>query len=154
MSNFLNLGNGKFQESIDSAIYVDKTGLINYTNSIMSTEQKYLCVARPRRFGKTMAVKMLMAYYCSGCDSHAQFDGLQISKTQKYETHINKYNVVYINVVKFINKTVDTRSGLETIKENLVDDFKTIYPDITFRREEPISMLEKIYGEKKIKFVF
>ncbi|MCD8206183.1 MAG: ATP-binding protein [Clostridia bacterium] len=154
MGNYLNPGNGKFQESIDSAIYVDKTGLINYTNSVLSTRQKYVCVSRPRRFGKSMAAEMLEAYYCRGCDSHAQFDGLQISKTQNYETHINKYNVVYINVVKFINKTIDTKSGLETIKENLVDDFKTAYPDITFRKEEPISMLEKIYGETKIKFVF
>ncbi|MCD8205270.1 MAG: AAA family ATPase, partial [Clostridia bacterium] len=139
---------------LNSKIYVDKTGLIEYTNELISTEQRFLCVSRPRRFGKSMAANMLGAYYCLGCDSHAQFDGLQISNAQTYETHINKYNVVYINVVKFINKTVDTKSGIETIKENLVDDFKTAYPDITFRKEEPISMLEKIYGEKKIKFVF
>ncbi|MFR5700613.1 MAG: AAA family ATPase [Eubacterium ramulus] len=54
MGTYLNPDNSKFQESINSDIYVDKTGLITYTNSVIHTQQKCICVSRPRRFGKSM----------------------------------------------------------------------------------------------------
>lgn len=68
MGIYLNPGNKGFWESIRSKIYVDKTGLIRCTNEAINTEQKYICVSRPRRFGKSMALKMLAAYYACGCD--------------------------------------------------------------------------------------
>ena len=73
MGIYLNPGNRMFQESLDSKIYVDKSGLIALTNAMLCTRDKYLCVSRPRRFGKTMALDMLAAYYGRGCDSRAQF---------------------------------------------------------------------------------
>ena len=81
MGIYLNPGNRAFQESVNSKIYVDKTGLLEFTNSVIETEDKYICVSRPRRFGKSMAVKMLAAYYDRTCDSHALFDELKVSGT-------------------------------------------------------------------------
>ena len=69
MGIYLNPGNDGFAEAIRSEIYVDKTGLIAYTNRYLCTEQKFICVSRPRRFGKSMALRMLAAYYRLGCDS-------------------------------------------------------------------------------------
>ncbi|MCD8200548.1 MAG: AAA family ATPase, partial [Clostridia bacterium] len=66
MGKYLNPGNGLFQEALNSQMYVDKTGLIGYTNSVLSSRKKYICVSRPRRFGKSMAANMLTAYYCRG----------------------------------------------------------------------------------------
>ena len=63
MGNYLNPGNEKFRRMIQSEIYVDKTGMIKYTNSVLDTAQNYVCVSRPRRFGKSMAANMLTAYY-------------------------------------------------------------------------------------------
>ena len=79
MGIYLNPKNAGFKEAIRSEIYVDKTGLIEYTNKYMNTEQKYICVSRPRRFGKSMALKMLAAYYSRGCDSQELFRGRKIS---------------------------------------------------------------------------
>ena len=62
MGSYLNPGNKGFQESLNSKIYVDKTGLIEKTNAALNTRQKFVCVSRPRRFGKSMAVNMLSAY--------------------------------------------------------------------------------------------
>ncbi|MCD8200859.1 MAG: ATP-binding protein [Clostridia bacterium] len=154
MSNFLNLGNGKFQESIDSQIYVDKTWFIDKTNRLLSTRQKFACVTRPRRFGKSMAADMLEAFYCRTCDSHTQFDNLEVAKSDTYVKHINKYNVIHINVVEYINKNTDTRTGLSEIESNLIDDFNEAYPDIAFKKESVIPMIKKIYSETKAKFVF
>lgn len=81
MGIYLNPGNKGFLKAIRSEIYVDKTGLIAHTNKCLNTEQKYICVSRPRRFGKSMALKMLAAYYSKDCDSKELFDGLEIKKT-------------------------------------------------------------------------
>lgn len=85
MGIYLNPGNEKFQEAVNSAIYVDKTELIRYTNSVMHTTQKYICVSRPRRFGKSMAANMLAAYYGRGCDSKELFSGFKIAQIKKKE---------------------------------------------------------------------
>ena len=73
MGVYLNPRNDGFAEAIHSEIYVDKTGLIAYTNQYLNTEQKFICVSRPRRFGKSMALRMLAAYYSRGCDSRQLF---------------------------------------------------------------------------------
>ena len=69
MSSYLNPGNKGFRESLNSEIYIDKTGLIEKTNAVLDTRQKFLCVSRPRRFGKSMSSHMLSAYYEKGEDS-------------------------------------------------------------------------------------
>lgn len=69
MGVYLNPGNDSFRKMVNSDIYVDKTGLIDYTNKVINTMQQYICVSRPRRFGKSMAAGMLAAYYSSACDS-------------------------------------------------------------------------------------
>ena len=62
MGVYLNPGNENFKQAINSKIYIDKTGLIAYTNEVINTLQKVVCVSRPRRFGKSMAANMLAAY--------------------------------------------------------------------------------------------
>lgn len=85
MGIYLNPGNEKFSRAVHSEIYVDKTGLLEYTNKVMNTSQQNICVSRPRRFGKSMAAAMLAAYYSRGCDSGALFSGLEIEKSETFE---------------------------------------------------------------------
>lgn len=80
MGIYVNPGNLTFQEAINSMIYVDKSELISYTNRMLSTMQKNICVSRPRRFGKSMAADMLVAYYSRGCDSRSLFAGKKAEK--------------------------------------------------------------------------
>lgn len=77
MGRYLNPGMESFEKSVNSEIYVDKTGLVGYTNRVMNTVQGYVCVSRPRRFGKSMAANMLTAYYSRGCDSREIFPNLK-----------------------------------------------------------------------------
>ena len=79
MGAYLNPDNSKCQEIINSDIYIDKTGLLRYTNSVIHTLQKYICVSRPRRFGKSVTAAMLAAYYSCGCDSEALFSPFEIA---------------------------------------------------------------------------
>ena len=73
MGRFLNPDNSAFQVALNSEIYVDKTGLLEYTNKVMDTNQAWICNSRPRRFGKSITANMLTAYYSKGCDSEQMF---------------------------------------------------------------------------------
>ena len=90
MGIYLNPSNEKFQRSLNSRIYVDKSELIAYTNEVILTNQQYLCVSRPRRFGKSMTIDMLAAYYSQGNDAEEQFRYLKIAKTADYRRHMNR----------------------------------------------------------------
>ena len=82
MGTYLNPGNGGFTEILDSG-YIDKTGMIDILNQRINTLNKLVCVSRPRRFGKSIAAKMLCAYYDHTCDSHSLFDGKAISTSKE-----------------------------------------------------------------------
>lgn len=98
MGRFVNPDNSAFQVALNSRIYVDKTGLIEYTNSVLDTTNAYICNSRPRRFGKSYAANMLAAYYSKGVDSEQMFSGLQISREADFKKHLNKYDVIRVTL--------------------------------------------------------
>ena len=116
MGVYLNPSNEKFQRSLNSKIYVDKSGLISYTNGVIRTNQQYLCVSRPRRFGKSMALEMLAAYYGRGCDSRNQFLGLKIARDAGFEEHLNQYNVICLNMQEFLSNSGSVEEMIDTLK--------------------------------------
>ena len=98
MGMFVNPGNEAFQVALNSEIYVDKTGLLKYTNRVMNTLQGYICNSRPRRFGKSITANMLTAYYSRGCDSEEMFSSLEISTSCDFKKHLNQYDVIHLDI--------------------------------------------------------
>ena len=98
MGRFVNPDNSAFQVALNSRIYVDKTGLLEYTNTVLDTMDAYICNSRPRRFGKSYTANMLTAYYSKGADSEKMFSGLEISKCPDFYEHLNKYDVIRFDV--------------------------------------------------------
>ena len=86
MGMYLNPDNVNFKATLTRPIYVDKTGMISVINDFIATDNKYVCVSRPRRFGKTIATNMLVAYYSKGCDSRALFAPYKISSASDFES--------------------------------------------------------------------
>ncbi|MDE6990645.1 MAG: ATP-binding protein [Lachnospiraceae bacterium] len=154
MGIYLNPDNNGFWESTRSEIYVDKTGLIAFANKCMNTEQKYICVSRPRRFGKTMALEMLAAYYSCGCDSRELFRGRTAEREETFPAHLNRYDVICLNMQRFL-----TRAGNQCVTEYLervvIADIRRVYGEL-FSEEETIlaAVLEQIYCETGRKFIF
>lgn len=150
----MNPDNSGFQQSVRSEIYVDKTGLISCTNRRILTEQCFLCVSRPRRFGKSMALKMLAAYYSRGCDSRELFRGLQIYGDDTFSQHLNQYDVIYLNMQQFLirARNQDVTEYLEQIvMKDLRDVYGEFIPDeVTILAEA----LENIYVKAHRQFVF
>ena len=79
MGTYLNPNKAAFQMAVNSEIFVDKTVMIQYLNSIINTQQRFVSVSRPRRFGKTMAADMICAYYDRKADSRSLFEEREIS---------------------------------------------------------------------------
>ena len=123
MGIYVNPGNEEFyNEVVKSKIYVDKTGMLVYTNACLFGEHKNICVSRPRRFGKSMAANMLSAYYGAENDSHALFKPYRISKDSSFEEHINKYNVIQINMIDFMTRTSSVEEMIDYLQRRILWD--------------------------------
>ena len=129
MGVFVNPGNEAFAVALNSEIYVDKTGLLTYTNKVMNTLQGYICNSRPRRFGKSFAANMLAAYYSKGCDSRKMFSGLAISQTADFEKHLNQYDVIHLDIQWFLSNVSDPEQIVAYITECTLAELRTIYAD-------------------------
>lgn len=132
MGRYVNPGNQSFERILDSN-YVDMTGLIRLMNDRVGGSQSLVCISRPRRFGKSYAAKMLAAYYDCSCDSHALFDKKAISRMKAYEEHLNKYNVVYLDITGFISMAKREMKTLSEVPSrivcNLKDEILMLDPD-------------------------
>lgn len=155
MGIYLNPGNVDFEEALNAEIYVDKTELITLTNKVLRTPQKYICVSRPRRFGKSMAANMLTAYYSRGCDSKELFSSCKIAQTASFQQHLNKYNVIHLNMVRYLGETQSIAEMIQFIQEDVIDEITEEYPDFKLpRRVTLVSVLEKVFAKYQIPFVF
>lgn len=128
MGRFVNPNNSAFQVALNSQIYVDKTGMIAYTNRVLGTMEGYICNSRPRRFGKSITANMLTAYYSKGCDSEAMFAGLEISKSADFKKHLNKYDVIHIDVQCFLANCADAAHVVAYITSSILAELREIYP--------------------------
>lgn len=129
MGVYVNPGNTAFREALNSMIYVDKSDLIAYTNKVLNTKQKNLCVSRPRRFGKSMAADMLVAYYSSGCDSTELFAGLKIEQYDLYERHLNQHQVIRLDVQRFLETRQDLDSLIANMERRVVAELAAEFPE-------------------------
>ena len=94
MGVYINKGNREFRDIVTHE-YVDKTSLIPFISSTLNSERRYSCVSRCRRFGKSMAAKMLCAYYDKSCDSRSLFAGLKVEQDPSFDIYLNRYSVLY-----------------------------------------------------------
>ncbi|MCD7954560.1 MAG: ATP-binding protein [Lachnospiraceae bacterium] len=157
MGIYLNPNNEDFKMALDSEIYIDKSMLIEKTNKVIRTEQRFVSVSRPRRFGKSMAANMLTAYYSRGCNSGGMFSGLKISKDKEaFDKHLNKYNVIHVNMVDFLSEAQNNvNEMISFIQEDLSEELSNEFPDITFpRRKTLIKILETIFDKTGTPFIF
>jgi len=150
MGFYINPGNENFRFIVNDE-YIDKSGLISVVNKTINTKQMLSCVSRPRRFGKSYAANMLEAYYDCSCDSHELFDDLEIAKDIDYEKHLNKYNVLYLDITGFMSDTSIEKLPA-FISEEVIEDARQEFLDV--RHESTLKKtLEQIVNETGRKFV-
>ena len=117
MGIYLNPGDDKFQKGRRSSIYVDKSGIIAYLNQVFDTENRFICVSRPRRFGKSMAANMIAAYYDRTVDVKTAFEGLAITKHASHEECCGRYDAIQINMQDFLSSTKSMDKMLDLLQK-------------------------------------
>lgn len=154
MGLYVNPGNEEFDRATKSKIYVDKTGMISFINQNLNTEHQNICVSRPRRFGKSIAANMLVAYYSRGCDSKELFEKFKIAGDVGFEEHLNKYNVIHLNMQQFLGRTKTIDEMLELLTRKVTRELKREFSDVTYYEEDLVSVIEEIYSQTHSFFIF
>lgn len=155
MGKYLNPGNDGFAEAI-STYYVDKTDMLGVINRSINTKKKLICISRPRRFGKSYAAQMICAYYDCTCDSHLLFNKYKISKDDTFDIHLNKYNVIYLDIASFISDYMqqnDSKDIIKNIAESIKKDIIAELPELSNDTSINDCILKYVEKSKK-KFVF
>ncbi len=154
MGIYLNPGNKGFWEAIRSKIYIDKTNLIACINERINTKEKYICVSRPRRFGKSMALEMLAAYYSRGCESGALFAGLKITQDADFQEYLNQYDVIYLNMQQFLFEA-DTLGLTKYLEQEVLRELGKEYGKLLSQKGMGLAAaLREIYAETDRQFIF
>ena len=153
MGAYINIGNAGFQ-SLRNGEYVDKSGLISIVNGTLFTERSCSCVSRSRRFGKSVAAKMLCAYYDHSCDSRSLFDDLEIASDPSFEKHLNKYPVIFLDMTNFTTRFKD-ESIMNHVQEELKDDIHESYPDVPLKDDDDLmAYLIRVTASTHQPFIF
>ena len=156
MALYLNVGNESFQESLNSFIYVDKSPLIEILNKSIKTKNKYFCLSRPRRFGKSVTAQMICSYYAKGQDCSPLFDDLKIASFDDYKKHLNQYDVISINISdEFSRASHNVKSMTDILTKSIVRELTEEYPNCVISSPEFLDLtLQEVYNFSKVPFVF
>ena len=153
MGAYINIGNAGFQRARNSE-YVDKSGLIAIVNSTLFTERSFSCVSRSRRFGKSVAAKMLCAYYDQSCDSRHLFADLEIASDPSFEKHLNRYPVIFLDLTDFTTRFKDD-SIMKHVQKELKDDIREAYPEVPVKDDDDLmAYLIRVSAAIRQQFVF
>ena len=155
MTYFINkkIITNSFIKTANDEYFVDKSLLIEKMNKLIGSASQFLCITRPRRFGKTINAMMLETYYSKNANSKEIFDKLNISKCNSYEKHLNKHNVIYIT---FNNNASSCKTYDEYMNfyiDGLKNDIKELWPNINTNLTIPV-LLDEIYSKTGEGFIF
>ncbi|MBR1536290.1 MAG: AAA family ATPase [Treponema sp.] len=154
MGIYLNPRNDNFKEFLNSEIFVDKTMILSVLNGIMKGAGKYICISRPRRFGKTYAANIISSYYSKGCDSRKLFERCKISKDASFESNLNKFNVIKLDINSEYRNTANKNNLISEMTADIRDEFIEQFPDITFTEKDSIAKcILKVFDKTGEKFV-
>ena len=143
MGTYINKGNNAFRDIVTHE-YVDKTSLIPLINATLNSENRYSCVTRCRRFGKSMAARMLCAYYDKSCDSRELFVGLSAEKDPSFETYLNQYYVICIDMTDFTTKYRNEKDIVRLIQHDVMEEVLDVFPDT--KTKERDDLMDILYG--------
>ena len=155
MGIYLNPGNRMFQRELDDIFYVDKTALVSFMNARFGLPHAFVAVSRPRRFGKSYDADMLCAYYSRGCDSRAQFEGLDVASDPSFERHLNAHDVIRVDAQRLIGRGGGIANLVETFNRVVLSEVRAAWPDVVHDDATVlVEALDYVFEAKGSGFVF
>ena len=162
MGTYLNPGSQSYQMTVNSKIYIDKTEMIQYLNSLVNTQQRFVSVSRPRRFGKSIAADMICPYYDREAKSRELFEKRLLAKcepiiagnqTITWDGYLGKYDVIRIVMTDFIKSDIGVPEALAKLKGRILDELNEEYPDVKYDENDFLYSLDKFYRKTGYQFV-
>ncbi len=153
MGIYLNPGNESFEKAVNREIYVDKSALVEKLWYHANKRNEYICISRPRRFGKSTDANMLAAFFSKGCDSERLFRNLKISGWKEFRKHLNQHNVICLDMQTFLSESQDITEMLRKINQKVIRDLQKVFPHDCWD-ESLSSVLGEICAEHKESFIF
>ena len=161
MGQYLNPGNTAYEEAVNSQIFIDKSEIILFLNSITRTNQKYVSVSRPRRFGKTMAADMVCAYYDRSVDNRELFGKLKLASDDQdenkaeWDKYLGKFDVIRIVMTKFFNGKNSADESLDKMQRIISREIIKAYPDVDyFDESDLVQTIDDAYSDNENQVVF
>ncbi len=139
-----------FNMLVHDVFFVDKSGIIEHISKKIRTKNRFLCITKPRRFGKTSVLNMLGAYYGKAYDSKPLFDNLAVSKSKDYETHLNQYNIITLSFNNLSDIGNTYNDYIDFVKESIKRDVFAVYPELKAENFHSISSLLSATGDDYI----
>ena len=157
MGLYLNPNAEAFKMGLNSEIYVDKSLMISELNKLACSQGNFLCISRPRRFGKSMVGNLISAYYSKGCDTREIFSQMKIGQVPDYDKYLNKLNVIKLDLNGWYQNSIQRRRKeylIADIHKTLAGEFKESFGSIAFSGEETLDQcILKVYAKTGEKFV-
>ncbi|ORY11175.1 hypothetical protein LY90DRAFT_192254 [Neocallimastix californiae] len=159
----------KFKGLLEEKYFIDKSNIINDFNKLINrNSEKYVCITKPRRFGKTSIAAMLVMYYSKSIDSKEIFDKLKISKgkssdnkeknneIKQYKEFQGKYYTLYLDFSSNVFSFKNLRSFISSINSKLKIDIEELFPNSKVLKDyddDIVYNLKKLYLETDKKFI-
>ena len=154
MGIYVNPNEALLRMSVNSKVYVDKSMILHELNLLLNTEDRFVCVARPRRFGKTMAGNMIAAYYSKKANSRTILEMLKIAQTDDFETYLNAFNVIKIDVNGFYSNSNHDEDIVPLFTERVREELADQYPDCGIKEDDAMDRcIERVYAKTGEQFV-
>jgi hypothetical protein len=166
MGIYLNPGSDRYEEALRTEIYVDKTNMISFLNSVVNTKRKYVAVSRPRRFGKTTTADMISAYYDCSINARDLFEDKKISTNPKlyeagregkkspWDIYLNKFYVIHVNMVDLATETGSIPEMLFSLEKAVMRELREEWPNADRDMQGGLRLLmQEIYNREKARFV-
>ncbi|MBP5422436.1 MAG: AAA family ATPase [Paludibacteraceae bacterium] len=157
MGLYLNPNADAFQMGLNTEIYVDKSLILSELNKLVGSQGNFVCISRPRRFGKSMAGSMISAYYSKGCDTREIFSRMKLGQVPDYDKYLNKFNVIKLDLNEWYQKAINEgreKNLIKYIQATLLNEFRKEFPTISFEDGSSLATdILNVYGQMGEKFV-
>lgn len=160
MGNYLNTTAvyDTYRREHNSPYFVDKSKLLCELCPRVDTTANYICVTRPRRFGKSMAANMMAAFFSSACDSGALFHKLKAEAPELCRNYLGRYDVIFISFNEMPRNCKSYGQYIERIENRLLQDLMEAYPEAGIRKGDAVwdafLSVYQVYDSKRFLFVF
>lgn len=145
-----------YREIYKSPYFVDKTLMLDEIVPRIGTAEKYICITRPRRFGKSVMANMIASFLSKGCDAKEIFSNLKIKDKVCFEQALNQYNVIFISFNRLPRRCKSYDQYINRIEDALLQDLLKIYPDEGISLSDAVwDALMKVYAsDNSNRFIF